>query len=66
MLARPGDATSLAESLLEVLAQPELGEKLAQLGRQRLVDYTWDRLALTLNAAYQSTSQDIPSKPRDS
>jgi glycosyltransferase involved in cell wall biosynthesis len=56
LLARPGDADSLADAILELLAQPALGERLRELGRQRLPDYTWQRLASALNSAYTSTS----------
>jgi len=61
MLTSPGDATSLAESLLEVLARPELGERMAQLGRQRLLSFTWKRLALNLQNSY---STNLSLKPK--
>ena len=65
ILARPGDAVSLANSIIEVLANPELGERMAQLGRRRVQDFTWERLALILHAAYQAERRDNLSKPRD-
>jgi glycosyltransferase involved in cell wall biosynthesis len=54
LLARPGDASSLAAFIERALAEPELGENLQERGLARVQEYTWDRLAEGLEACYHA------------
>jgi glycosyltransferase involved in cell wall biosynthesis len=50
---RAGDPKSLAESIIEILASKNLAQELLKLGKVRVDDYTWDRLATQLEQEYQ-------------
>jgi glycosyltransferase involved in cell wall biosynthesis len=52
-LAQAGDANSLANAILEILRNPELAEKLRQLGYKRAEQYSWENLARQMETAYQ-------------
>jgi glycosyltransferase involved in cell wall biosynthesis len=52
LLARPGDPTSLAEQIVQVLTRRALAESLRQRGKQRVQSYYWDALAGDLEAIY--------------
>jgi glycosyltransferase involved in cell wall biosynthesis len=53
-LAIPGDASSLAVEILNVLQNPILAANLKERGLQRAVDYYWDVLARQMDAVYRS------------
>lgn len=53
LMVEPGDAAALAEALLTLLANPELGQTLGQAGRQRVLDcFSWDSVADSLLMHY--------------
>jgi len=52
MLAKPGDAQSLAKTITQLLDNPQLSDQIRQLGKRRVIQYTWDNLAAQLNAEY--------------
>jgi glycosyltransferase involved in cell wall biosynthesis len=52
LLTRPGEATALAEAILQVLRQPALADELRQRGLARLPEFTWSRLARKLDEVY--------------
>jgi glycosyltransferase involved in cell wall biosynthesis len=55
LLVEPGDPAALARATLALLADPALRERLGQAARERVAQhYTWDRLALAAEAAYQA------------
>ncbi len=56
-LAQAGDANSLANAILEILGNPDLAEKLRQLGFDRAKQYSWDNLARQMEIAYQKAIQ---------
>jgi glycosyltransferase involved in cell wall biosynthesis len=52
-LVEPGDVAELRSRLAEILADPELGERLGRNGRERVVEtFTWDACAERCLAAY--------------
>ncbi len=53
LLARPGDAASLADQILTVIQNPELAERLRQRGLERVQAYYWDALIGDLDALYR-------------
>jgi glycosyltransferase involved in cell wall biosynthesis len=53
-LAIPGDASSLAVEILNVLQNPILAANLKERGLQSAVDYYWDVLARQMDAVYRS------------
>lgn len=52
LLAQPGDPSSLADAILKILNDPELADKLRQLGMDRAEKFSWDRLARQLEIIY--------------
>ena len=52
LLARPGEARSLAEALLQVLTNPDQAQALRQAGAKRSEEFDWDRLAQRLESSY--------------
>ncbi len=52
VLARPGDAESLAEAILQVLSNPRLVSMLRARGLERAQEYSWERLVERMEAAY--------------
>ena len=52
LLAKPGDAHSLAEALLQVLTDPDQANALRQAGSKRSEEYDWNRLAQRLETSY--------------
>lgn len=52
VLARPGDAESLADAIVQVLSNPRLTSDLRQRGLERAQEYSWDRLVERMEAAY--------------
>ncbi|MEW5871899.1 MAG: glycosyltransferase family 4 protein [Chloroflexota bacterium] len=53
ILAEPGNAAALATAILQILGNTELASSLSGLGALRLEGFTWDKLALDLEKAYQ-------------
>jgi glycosyltransferase involved in cell wall biosynthesis len=53
LLARPGDAESLASAIQQILSDPEMAETLRQRGLERVKAYFWDRLAVELDELYR-------------
>jgi glycosyltransferase involved in cell wall biosynthesis len=60
LLARPGDAASLAEQILAVLEDPALAERLRQRGLERVQSYYWDALADDLDKLYRRSLRGEP------
>ena len=54
LLAKPGDANSLADAILQVLNDSGLSESLRQRGLERAKDYYWDVLARQMEQVYLS------------
>ena len=53
LLAPPGDAAGLAAAIGRVLSSPDLAASLRERGQQRAQEYTWEKLALRMEALYQ-------------
>ncbi len=55
LLAEPGDANSLADALLRLLADRDLRASMGKAGRQRVLDlFSWERVAASLLKQYQT------------
>jgi glycosyltransferase involved in cell wall biosynthesis len=55
LLAEPGDADSFAQMMLAVLADPQKAKAMGAAARERVwVRFDWDRLADTVEQAYQA------------
>jgi len=52
VVARPGDAESLAEAILQVLSNPRLASTLRARGLERAQEYAWERLVERMETAY--------------
>lgn len=52
LLSRPGDSTSLANSIIKVLQNHELANRLRQRGSERAREYDWEKLAKIMESAY--------------
>jgi phosphatidylinositol alpha-mannosyltransferase len=59
-LVRPGDPKALAAALVQVLEDPELGEKLVASGRSRAEEFSMDRLADRYVELYTSLVESRP------
>jgi glycosyltransferase involved in cell wall biosynthesis len=58
LLAEPGDAGSFAEMMLGVLADPQRAKVMGEAARRRVwARFDWDRLAETIEQAYQAARQ---------
>jgi glycosyltransferase involved in cell wall biosynthesis len=55
ILAGPGDSSSLAACILQVLENPQTAADLKQRGLERAQNYTWSHLASKLEAVYQKS-----------
>jgi glycosyltransferase involved in cell wall biosynthesis len=54
ILVAPGDADALADAIVRVLADPELGRRLGEAGRARAVErYSWDVIAAATVALHR-------------
>jgi glycosyltransferase involved in cell wall biosynthesis len=53
VLVRPGEPESLAQAIRQVLYDPPFSAELVARGKQRVVEYTWDRLAKKLDKVYR-------------
>ena len=58
MLARPGDAASLSNCILQILQNPEFAEDLRALGSERVKKYSWERLTRSLESRYVDANKD--------
>jgi glycosyltransferase involved in cell wall biosynthesis len=58
--AKPGDALSLAESLLSALSEPANSQRRLRLRRVAVQDYSWDHAARTILRAYDSVCHPQP------
>lgn len=56
VLVEPRDPRSIAEGMNAVLADAALASKLAAAGRARAAEYTWDRTASLVVAAYREAA----------
>ena len=52
ILANPGDSSSLAEVMIQVLSNDRLSNEIKALGQQRIQNFTWKKLAGELNIKY--------------
>jgi phosphatidylinositol alpha-mannosyltransferase len=52
LLVPPGDSKGLAEAMLRLLGDPELRVRMGASGRERVVEYGWDRVAARVEAYY--------------
>ncbi|RPI29971.1 MAG: glycosyltransferase WbuB [Chloroflexota bacterium] len=62
LVARPGDPTSLANAILQILADPGLAASLRQRELERAEAFAWDNLALQLEALYLRKTLDGEAK----
>jgi glycosyltransferase involved in cell wall biosynthesis len=53
MAKQAGDPLALAESIMQILGSKNLAQELRYRGLERVKQYTWDRLAVQLEQAYQ-------------
>ncbi|HLB23035.1 MAG TPA: glycosyltransferase family 4 protein [Dehalococcoidia bacterium] len=53
LLALPGDETGLADALLQLLRDPALRRRLAERGRQRAEEFSWDRVSQQILSYYE-------------
>lgn len=60
ILATPGQASSLAQAILQVLTDPGLAEGIRQAGSLRAIEYDWDRLAQRLEKVYLEHGTSLP------
>jgi glycosyltransferase involved in cell wall biosynthesis len=54
-LVNPLDVEEMARAIAQLMADPELRESLAELGRQRARDFTWERTARRTLEIYRQT-----------
>jgi len=52
LLVPPGESRPLAEAILRLLADPDLRERMAQSGLERVGEFGWDRIAARVEAYY--------------
>jgi glycosyltransferase involved in cell wall biosynthesis len=65
LLAKPGQAGSLASMILQVLQNKKLAQQLRQSGTERINQYAWDKLAQNLEAIYQVHGKVTPGSRND-
>jgi glycosyltransferase involved in cell wall biosynthesis len=53
VLTKPGDPINLSVGINEVLSNKDLSKSISLLGRERVFNYTWDKLALKLDSFYR-------------
>ena len=53
LLALPGDAEGLADALLQLLADPDRRKQMAQQGRRRAQEFTWQRASQQILSYYE-------------
>jgi glycosyltransferase involved in cell wall biosynthesis len=53
IVARAGDANSLAAGILRILSNPDLAQRLQQLGYEQAKKYSWTSLSKKMEEAYQ-------------
>lgn len=63
LLVPPQDEVALANALCEVLADPALGERFGQQGRETAVKYAWNSVALRLLEIYAAAAERGRSTP---
>ncbi len=49
----PGDPSVMAESILELLSNPELAREMGEAGRRRSAELSFDRMVVQLEGIYQ-------------
>ena len=54
LLVKPKDEKALAAALSQLLKDKALRERMGALGRQRVEDYSWERVAQRVMDYYQS------------
>jgi phosphatidyl-myo-inositol alpha-mannosyltransferase len=68
LLVPPGEPKPLAEAILRLLADPALRERMGEAGRERVVQYGWDRVAARVEAYYGFVIRRLAAQdalPRD-
>jgi len=55
ILVRPGDPDALADAIVRVLTDKDLAHRITSVGRLRVENYYWDRLAPRMETIYKST-----------
>jgi glycosyltransferase-like protein len=66
LLVPPGDPSSLADAMLEIMDDPRLRTRLVAAGRQTVSAYTWSEAARRHVALYRSELSDDPPRRRSS
>ena len=52
LLVPPGEVQPLADALVRLLADPDLRARMGAAGRERAVDFSWDRIGARVEAYY--------------
>ena len=68
LLVPPGESRPLAEAILRLLADPDLRERMAQGGLERVEEFGWDRIAARVEAYYGFVIRRLAAQgalPRD-
>jgi glycosyltransferase involved in cell wall biosynthesis len=52
-VVRAGDKEALAEAIIRILKDPELGEKLSREGRERAVRFSWEKMGKEVDSIYE-------------
>ena len=54
VITKPGDPIDLSVGINEVLSNKDLSKSISLLGKERVSNYTWDKLALKLDSFYRN------------
>jgi len=57
ILVRPGDVRGLADSIIELLTDPDLRTRMGSEGRRRVLEFSWDETAKVVLKEYESALQ---------
>jgi glycosyltransferase involved in cell wall biosynthesis len=55
LLVQPGNSEELAESIISILSNPDLGKAMGQAGQKRVRElFSWEQVAHNMERCYQS------------
>jgi glycosyltransferase involved in cell wall biosynthesis len=58
ILVRPGDVRGLADAVIRLLKDPRLRRQMGRAGRERVKEYSWERTAEVVLAAYDQAHRE--------